>query len=144
MPPNSRKRKSKDESEEPVLSKRSKANGNGSDAKPEKPEMQEDGDGNIYWELSSKRRMTIQEFKGKTLVSLREFYEKDGKLLPGKSGLNLTPEQLTAFVMALPGLTAALEEKGVSIPRPNYDGGDSAELEKETKRNFDATSDEED
>lgn len=31
------------------------------------------------------RRVTVQDFKGKTLVSIREYYTKDdGKLLPGK------------------------------------------------------------
>jgi hypothetical protein len=63
-------------------------------------------------------------------------------MLPGKSGINLTIEQISAFLLALPELTVALAEKGLTIPRPNYDGG-SEEAEKETKRNFDATSDEE-
>lgn len=30
--------------------------------------------------------MTIQEFKGKTLVSIREYYKKDGKELPTSKG----------------------------------------------------------
>jgi hypothetical protein len=86
--------------------------------------------------------MTISEFKGKTQVALREYYEKDGKLLPGKAGLNLSIEQFSTFIFALPELTAALEEKGLTVPRPNYNRG-GEEAEKETKRNFDATSDEE-
>jgi len=63
-------------------------------------------------------------------------------MLPGRSGINLTIEQISAFLLALPELTAALAEKGLTIPRPNYDEG-GEEAEKETKRNFDATSDEE-
>ena len=42
------------------------------------------GDVGQYWELSDKRRVTIEEYGGKTLVSIREFYEKDGEMLPGK------------------------------------------------------------
>ena len=50
MPSDSRKRKSKDDSEEPVLKKRSKANA--SDSKlAEKPEKLEDEQGNFYWEV---------------------------------------------------------------------------------------------
>lgn len=37
-------------------------------------------------QLSKKRRVTIQEFRGKRLVSIREFYEKDGKQLPTSKG----------------------------------------------------------
>lgn len=46
-------------------------------------EPQEDDDGNPYWEISSRRRLQVSEFKGNTMVSIREFYEKDGKTLPG-------------------------------------------------------------
>lgn len=30
------------------------------------------------------RRVTISSFRGKTLVNIREYYEKDGQELPGK------------------------------------------------------------
>ncbi|KAJ3684709.1 hypothetical protein LUZ61_013873 [Rhynchospora tenuis] len=47
----------------------------------------------IICALSSKRRVTLQEFRGKTLVSIRDFYEKDGKQLPSSQGISLTEEQ---------------------------------------------------
>ena len=43
-----------------------------------------DAQGETYWELSRARRVTISNFKGKTFVNIREYYEKDGKDLPGK------------------------------------------------------------
>lgn len=43
-----------------------------------------DTEGNTYWELSGMRRITISEFKGKKYINIREYYEKDGKDLPGK------------------------------------------------------------
>ncbi|KAL7213269.1 hypothetical protein ACSBR2_015894 [Camellia fascicularis] len=36
--------------------------------------------------LSEKRRVTIQDFRGKTLVSMREYYRRDGKDLPTAKG----------------------------------------------------------
>lgn len=43
-----------------------------------------DSDGNRYWEISKSRRVTISDFKGKTLVNVREYYQKDNDWLPGK------------------------------------------------------------
>lgn len=43
-----------------------------------------DDNGDRYWEISKMRRVTVSEFRGKTMVSVREYYEKDGKELPGK------------------------------------------------------------
>ena len=47
-------------------------------------------------QLSSKRKVTIQDFRGKTLVSIREFYRKDGKDLPTAKGNS--PNALLACV----------------------------------------------
>ncbi|CAL4974480.1 unnamed protein product [Urochloa decumbens] len=50
-----------------------------------KREYDDNGD-LILCRLSSKRRVTLSEFKGRTLVSIREFYMKDGKELPTSKG----------------------------------------------------------
>jgi hypothetical protein len=42
-------------------------------------------------QLSSNRRVTLSDFKGMTLVSIREYYLKDGKEMPSSKGTaNLT------------------------------------------------------
>lgn len=43
-----------------------------------------DSNGDVYWELSRLRRVTVSQFKGKTMVNVREYYERDGEELPGK------------------------------------------------------------
>ena len=65
--------------------KRSKTASSSSRAKPAtNGSTLTDSDGNPYWELSKMRRVTISEFKGMKMVNVREYYEKDGKDLPGK------------------------------------------------------------
>lgn len=52
---------------------------------PVSPATQVDSDGYSYWELSSggTRRATVSEFKGKWMVNIREYYNKEGELKPG-------------------------------------------------------------
>jgi activated RNA polymerase II transcriptional coactivator p15 len=69
----------------------------------------------IIFQLSAKKRVTVGEFKGNTLVNLREYYEKDGKELPGKQGISLTIEQFTALVLAIPDIKKALAGQGFDI-----------------------------
>lgn len=45
---------------------------------------QTDDNGDKFWEMSKNRRVTISNFRGKNMVNIREYYEKDGKTLPGK------------------------------------------------------------
>ncbi|XP_078152432.1 RNA polymerase II transcriptional coactivator KELP-like [Carex rostrata] len=81
-----------------------------------KREYERDDSGDpIICALSSKRRVTIQEFRGKTLVSIREFYEKDGKQLPSSKGVSLTVEQWEAFRNAVPRIEDAIKQLGGSI-----------------------------
>ena len=45
-----------------------------------------DDNGDPFWDLtaSGSRRVTINDFKGKLMVNVREYYEKDGAKRPGK------------------------------------------------------------
>ena len=60
--------------------------------------------------------MVVSNYKGQTFLNIREFYEKDGKHLPGKSGIALNAEQVGALVSALPDIVKALSEKGFELP----------------------------
>ncbi|CAO2819249.1 unnamed protein product [Amaranthus hypochondriacus] len=72
-------------------------------------EYDDDGD-LIVCRLSDKRRVTIQDFRGRTLVSIREYYKKDGKYLPTSKGISLTTEQWSTLKKNLPGIKEAIEK----------------------------------
>ncbi|XP_027342830.1 RNA polymerase II transcriptional coactivator KELP isoform X2 [Abrus precatorius] len=72
-------------------------------------EYDDDGD-LIICKLSERRRVTIQDFKGKTLVSIREFYRKDGKELPTSKGISLTEEQWSSFKKNVPAIEKAIKK----------------------------------
>ncbi|KAI3985668.1 hypothetical protein MKX01_033951 [Papaver californicum] len=63
----------------------------------------------IICKLSEKRRITVQDFKGKTLVSIREYYQKDGKHFPSSKGISLSDEQWSAFRTAVPAIEEAIK-----------------------------------
>lgn len=56
-----------------------------------------DGEGNPFWTISSTKRVTKRQYKGRTLVDIRETYVKDGNILPGRKGISLTQEQIHAL-----------------------------------------------
>ncbi|EEF51378.1 RNA polymerase II transcriptional coactivator KELP [Ricinus communis] len=73
------------------------------------PEFDDDGD-LIVCRLSEKRKVTIQNFRGTTLVSIREFYKKDGKELPTSKGISLKEEQWSALKKNIPAIEEAIRE----------------------------------
>eukprot|EP00696_Hemimastix_kukwesjijk_P007081 gnl/Hemi2/18977_TR6279_c0_g3_i1.p1 gnl/Hemi2/18977_TR6279_c0_g3~~gnl/Hemi2/18977_TR6279_c0_g3_i1.p1 ORF type:complete len:147 (-),score=34.33 gnl/Hemi2/18977_TR6279_c0_g3_i1:5-415(-) len=73
-----------EEEEERPAQKRKPAAGK-SKAPPAKKSKSEDDDAEGEgFSIGGMRRISVQQFRNKPLVSIREFYEKDGKLMPGK------------------------------------------------------------
>ncbi|PGH30656.1 hypothetical protein GX50_06565 [[Emmonsia] crescens] len=93
-------------------------------------ETKVDSNGDFYWNISRLRRLTVSSFKGRTMVSVREYYEKDGQELPGKKGISMPLEQFNTLVQLLPNVEAVIKEKGGSLDRPNYVDGKGKDVAK--------------
>ncbi|KAJ2974177.1 hypothetical protein NUW58_g8742 [Xylaria curta] len=112
-----------------------------------------DDEGNSFWPLSNTRRITIQHFKGKDYINIREYYDNNGDIRPGKKGIMLTLEQYDALIAAIPAVNAELQSKGhqvhdvlatAPITSASKPGAPSPPKEqKHRKMNIEATSDEE-
>jgi len=81
-----------------------------------------DDEGNPYWELGGRlRRVTVSQFKGNVLVSVREYYEKDGRQLPGSKGISMSLDQFNQLIKVLPSIEQAIGDKSsAKVNRPIY------------------------
>ncbi|KAF7882609.1 uncharacterized protein EAF02_005972 [Botrytis sinoallii] len=92
------------------------------------------------WDLSTgrtPRKIELSDFKGQTLINIREFYEKDGNVLPGKKGISLTVDQYKNFLKSIPQINANLKKKGIDV------GPGEAEVEEDEEEESDANDEEE-
>ncbi|XP_033750065.1 activated RNA polymerase II transcriptional coactivator p15-like [Pecten maximus] len=76
----------KKKKQEPVESKKEKSEASSKKAT-------KGANGEQMFQLSKMRFVSVSEFRGKVLVGIREYYEADGDLRPGKKGISLTLEQ---------------------------------------------------
>lgn len=70
------------------------------------------GDDSFYVELGSNRRAAVSSLGGKIMVQLREYYEKNGSMLPGKRGIALPPDQWNALCTAVPCFNNHVPQSG--------------------------------
>ena len=57
-------------------------------------------------EIGDRRRAYVTEFKSRMYINVREFYEKDGAMLPGSKGLALEPQNWEVLEPSMSGLLA--------------------------------------
>ncbi|WBW71793.1 transcription coactivator PC4 [Schizosaccharomyces osmophilus] len=91
-----------------------------------------------HWKLndSGKKRVTLSEFRGTTYVHIREYYEKDGEMLPGKKGIALNPNEWMQFKRMVGEVTNALglvdEDEDEEEKKENGDSGTKKNEEQES------------
>ncbi|KAH8413426.1 hypothetical protein KR009_010996 [Drosophila setifemur] len=67
------------------------------------------GDGATTWTLEKMRMVKINEFRGRKMVDIREHYEKNGEILPGKKGISLSILQWKKLLELAEEITQAVE-----------------------------------
>jgi hypothetical protein len=70
----------------------------------------------FFVDLGSNKRASVSVLGGKIMVSLREHYEKDGKMLPGKKGISLPPDQWMKLCAVHEELTEKLATQPGGVP----------------------------
>ncbi|CAI8615729.1 unnamed protein product [Vicia faba] len=81
----------------------------------------------IICQLSTKRNVTVRDFKGMPLVSIREFYLKDGKQHPTAKGIGLPSEQWSTFKNSVPAIEEAITKLEGRI-RSGHNGWKNGEV----------------
>jgi hypothetical protein len=74
-----------------------------------------------FFPLSPTRRITVRLYAGNVMVDLREFYEKDGEMRPGKKGISLKVEQWNELCSFIPSISP-------HVDRPLEVGGAQASV----------------
>lgn len=74
----------------------------------EKPAKTSD-DPQLTFELDSKRKVTLSQFKGKWRVDIREFYDDKGEMKPGRKGISLSLEQWEKLISMVPDITQSIQ-----------------------------------
>ncbi|WOL11838.1 RNA polymerase II transcriptional coactivator KIWI-like [Canna indica] len=67
-------------------------------------------DGTVVCEISKNRKVLVQQWQGKAMVDIREFYVKDGKELPGKKGILLPMDQWKVLLDHIDEIDQAVKE----------------------------------
>ena len=63
----------------------------------------------VVAELGDGRRVTCGAFRGAVTVGVREYYEKNGEMLPGFRGLNMSAQQWDVFAARVEAIDAAID-----------------------------------
>ncbi|BGO91685.1 hypothetical protein NBRC10512_008133 [Rhodotorula toruloides] len=75
-----------------------------------KAAVEENDEGDKYIDLAALRRVTVRKFKGKTLIDIREFYNSDKGVAPGKKGISLSVEQWDRLKKAVSTVDDLIDE----------------------------------
>ncbi|KAF8588619.1 ssDNA-binding transcriptional regulator [Ramaria rubella] len=94
-----------------VASKKAKVDEDASDSNfPPDNQLKKDNEGNYYLDLGNMKRATVNTFKGKAQMNIREYYsDKNEDVKPGKKGITLNRSQWDIFLSGINSLSQQLE-----------------------------------
>lgn len=78
--------------------------------KVEKKKPAKNKAGEYSFQLAKNRFATVSEFRGKVMVGIREFYEADGELRPGKKGISLQLDQWKRLKESMDEIDEAIKD----------------------------------
>lgn len=78
------------------------------DYKPKNEEKIVVSDNEVRISLGKNKYVSVRKFNGKQIVDIREYYEKDRELLPGKKGIALTLDLWAALKANIDNIDEAL------------------------------------
>lgn len=97
-----KEKKARQKEEKPAKKPKKQEKDNGSD---------DDDDPKSGWELGRMRKVTINEFKGKLLIDIREYYtDAAGDMKPGRKGISLQREQWEKLLSLTDKVNSALKK----------------------------------
>eukprot|EP01083_Nonionella_stella_P026710 73579_1 len=92
--------------------KRQRVDSGDENESPKRKQLKNDND-ETFFKLGPKRRVTVREFRSKTLIDIREYYmADDGAMRPGKKGISLTYDQWQDFKSYIDSIDVAVEKLG--------------------------------
>mmetsp|Transcript_18887 Transcript_18887/g.32745 ORF Transcript_18887/g.32745 Transcript_18887/m.32745 type:complete len:149 (+) Transcript_18887:224-670(+) len=71
--------------------------------------LKRNAEGELFVPLSKGKRITVRVFNNRVGVDIREFYENNGKQMPGKKGIWLTEEDFNAILANIAELRDAVD-----------------------------------
>lgn len=66
--------------------------------------------GETTFTLAPARFVTVKKYKEQIYVDIRDFYDKNGELFPGKRGISLKPEEWEELLSVSAQITDAIEQ----------------------------------
>ncbi|XP_055906906.1 RNA polymerase II transcriptional coactivator [Eupeodes corollae] len=95
----------------PPKAKKSKAEPATAKVETKKSTNEDSSNSTGPWTLEGLRQVSVTEFRGRKYVDIREFYNKDGKTLPGKKGIALSLSQWQKLLDVAEEVTAAVRNQ---------------------------------
>ncbi|KAJ1974350.1 hypothetical protein H4R35_003650 [Dimargaris xerosporica] len=97
------------DNDQSASAKKQKINPAQSEPAVSSPKKNDDGD--TYFELSAKRRITMRKWKDTVFVDIREFWtDPAGNTRPGKKGISLSAAQWESLKQLMPAIDDHLAE----------------------------------